>query len=94
LGVEKYFQFVILAQEVGIEKPDPGIFHLAVERAGCLPSEFLYVGDSQADDIVGARKAGVKIAWFNRINAQLQPDIPRPDYEIDRLSKLLEILEI
>lgn len=94
LGVERYFQFVILAQEVGIEKPDPGIFHLAIERAGCLPGEFLYVGDSQTDDIVGARKAGVKIAWFNRINAKLQPDIPRPDYEIDRLSKLLEILEI
>lgn len=94
LGVERYFQFVILAQEVGIEKPDPEIFHLAVEKAGCLPGEFLYVGDSQADDIVGARKAGVKIAWFNRINAQLRPEIPRPDYEIDRLSKLLEILEI
>ena len=92
LGVEKYFQFVILAQNVGVEKPDPGIFHLAVERAGCLPDEFLYVGDSQEEDVLGARRAGIRVAWYNRMNAQLQPDIPQPDYEISRLSVLLEIL--
>ena len=92
LGLEDYFQFIILAQDVGIEKPDPGIFHLAVERAGCLPDEFLYVGDSQESDIVGARRAGIKIAWFNRLNEKLLPNIPRPDYEISKLSMLLEIL--
>ncbi len=94
LGLEDYFQFIILAQDVGIEKPDPGIFHLAVEKAGCLLDEFLYVGDSQGDDIVGSRKAGVKIAWFNRANAQLRSNIPRPDYEIDKLSMLLKILDV
>ena len=94
LGVDKYFQFVILAQEVGVEKPDPEIFHLAVEKAGCLPDEFLYVGDSQESDIVGAKKAGIKIAWFNRTNVQLRPGIPRPDYEIDRLDALPGILDV
>ena len=92
LGVEEYFQFVILAQDVGIEKPDPEIFRLAIEKAGCLPDEFLYVGDSQEDDILGAKKAGVKIAWYNRTRAQLHPNIPRPDYEISKLNTLLEIL--
>ena len=91
LGLEEHFQFIILAQEVGMEKPDPGIFHLAVEKAGCLLDEFLYVGDSQSDDILGAKRAGVKIAWFNRMNAQLRPDIPRPDYEISELGMLMEI---
>ena len=93
LGLEQYFKFIILAQEVGIEKPDPGIFHLAIERAGCLPDEFLYVGDSQEDDILGAKKAGVKVAWFNRAKSQLKPDIPCPDYEIERLSELLKVLQ-
>ena len=93
LGVEAYFQFVILAQDVGIEKPDPEIFRLAIEKAGCLPDEFLYVGDSQEDDILGAKRAGVKIAWYNRTKAQLHSNIPRPDYEISELNTLLEILE-
>jgi 2-haloalkanoic acid dehalogenase type II len=92
LGLEHFFQFIILAQDVGIEKPDPGIFHLAVQKSGCLPGELLYVGDSQEDDILGAKRAGVRVAWFNRTNDQLQPHIPRPDYEINRLDMLLEIL--
>jgi len=92
LGLEEHFQFIILAQEVGMEKPDPGIFHLAVEKAGCLSDEFLYVGDSQGDDVLGAKRAGVKIAWFNRTNAQRRPNIPRPDYEISALSTMLKIL--
>ena len=94
LGVEKYFQFVILAQEMGMEKPDPGLFHLAIGKAGCQPGEFLYVGDSQEDDIAGAKRAGVKVVWFNRTDALLQPGIPRPDYEISKLATLLEILDI
>lgn len=93
LGVEKYFQFVILAQEVEIEKPDPKIFHLAVEKSGCQLDELLYVGDSQTDDIIGAKRAGVRIAWFNRSKAQLQPNIPKPDHEISRLKTLLKILD-
>jgi 2-haloalkanoic acid dehalogenase type II len=92
LGLEDYFQFIILAQEVGVEKPDPGIFHLAIEKAGCLPDEFLYVGDSQEDDILGAIRAGVRIAWFNWTKAKLQPGIPQPDYEISELGMLLNIL--
>jgi len=93
LGLESYFQFIILAQEVGMGKPDPGIFHLAVEKAGCLPNELLYVGDSQEEDILGAKRAGIRVAWFNRTNAQLQTNIPHPDYEISKLSMLLQILD-
>lgn len=92
LGLEEHFQFIILAQEVEMEKPDPGIFYLAVEKAGCLPEQFLYVGNSQEDDILGARKAGVKIAWLNRMGAKLRPEIPRPDYEVKKLNMLLELL--
>jgi 2-haloalkanoic acid dehalogenase type II len=92
LGLEHFFQFIILAQDVGMEKPDPGIFRLAVQKAGCLPDELLYVGDSQEEDILGAKRAGVRVAWFNRTNDQLQPHIPQPDYEINRLDMLLKIL--
>ena len=92
LGLESHFQFIILAQDIGIEKPDPRIFQLAVEKAGCIPDEFLYVGDSQEDDIIGAKKAGVRVAWFNRSNEQLKPGIPQPDYEIGKLRALMSIL--
>lgn len=92
LGLEKYFRFIILSQEVGVEKPDPGIFILAIQEAKCTPDEFLYVGDSQEDDIVGAKRAGVNVAWVNRRNDVRGPNIPIPDYEITTLSDLLKIL--
>lgn len=92
LGLEKYFRFIILSQNVGVEKPDPRIFTLAIHEVKCIPNEFLYVGDSQGDDIVGAKRAGVHVAWVNRLNEVRRSDIPRPDYEITTLSELLKIL--
>jgi len=92
LGLEKYFEFIILSQDVGIQKPDPRIFALAIHKAGCMPNEFLYVGDSQEDDIVGAGKAGVHVVWLNRKNEVRRLNIPRPDYEITTLSGLFTIL--
>lgn len=92
LGLEKYFEFIILSQDVGIQKPDSGIFALAIHKAGCMPNEFLYVGDSQEEDIVGARKADAHVVWLNRKNEVRRKNIPRPDYEITTLSGLLTIL--
>jgi len=92
LGLEKYFEFIILSQDVGIQKPDPRIFALAIHKAGCTSNEFLYVGDSQEEDIVGARKADAHVVWLNRKNEVRRLNIPRPDYEITTLSGLLAIL--
>jgi len=49
---------------VGVRKPDPAIFALAVRRLGCEPAEVLYVGDSFEKDIVGAHAAGLRTGWL------------------------------
>jgi FMN phosphatase YigB (HAD superfamily) len=43
-----------------VEKPDPRIFRLALERAGVGPDEAVYVGDLYSVDIRGARAAGIE----------------------------------
>src|SRR5438876_561774 len=48
------------SQVVGIEKPDPRIFHLALDRLGVRPEEALFAGDIYAIDMVGARAAGIE----------------------------------
>jgi putative hydrolase of the HAD superfamily len=50
---------VLDSHVVGIEKPDPRIFHLALERLGVPPEDALHVGDTVSADIDGARAAGV-----------------------------------
>jgi HAD superfamily hydrolase (TIGR01509 family) len=59
-GVGEYFDVVIDSGTVGVEKPDPAIFHLALDALGVHPSAAAHVGDLYAVDIVGARAAGIR----------------------------------
>ena len=58
-GLTAYFDFFIDSFNVGVEKPDPGIFLLATERASVAPEQAAYVGDLYWVDVVGARSAGL-----------------------------------
>jgi len=58
-GLDAYFRFVLDSHVVGVEKPDPRIFQMALERAGVGPAEAVYVGDLYSIDVVGSRAAGL-----------------------------------
>jgi putative hydrolase of the HAD superfamily len=57
---------VIVSAIVGAVKPDPRIFHIAIEEAGVPPSKILYVGDNVVDDIEGANNVGIDAVLINR----------------------------
>ena len=48
-GLEKLFESIIISGEVGVKKPDPSIFKLALSVTGLAPSEVVYVGDTEED---------------------------------------------
>jgi HAD superfamily hydrolase (TIGR01509 family) len=52
--------FVVDSGEVGVEKPDPRIFELALARSGVAAAEAAYVGDFYSIDVRGARAAGIR----------------------------------
>jgi putative hydrolase of the HAD superfamily len=54
-----YFDVIVDSALVGVEKPDPRIFHAALDALGVAPEEALYVGDMYEIDVVGARAAGL-----------------------------------
>ncbi len=58
-GLGDALDFVIDSAVVGIEKPDPRIFHLGLERAGVAAHEAVYVGDLYSVDVLGSRAAGL-----------------------------------
>lgn len=68
LGLEEFFTAVIVSGEVGIKKPDPGIFHLALQRTGLQPEEVIYVGDAE-EDIKGSLAAGIAPILIQREQA-------------------------
>ncbi len=63
-GIAPLLATIIDSNRVGVSKPDPAIFQLAVDALGCLAGNVLYVGDSFEKDIVGARRAGMQSAWL------------------------------
>src|SRR5207248_1885827 len=63
LGIEPYFDTILISQEVGITKPDPRIFRMAIERVPCEAREAVMIGDSPDRDIAGARAAGLIAVW-------------------------------
>jgi putative hydrolase of the HAD superfamily len=58
-GLSADLDFVIDSALVGVEKPDPRIFELAVRQAGVAAREAAYVGDLYSVDVVGSRAAGL-----------------------------------
>lgn len=73
IGIRRHCACVVLSEELGIRKPDPGIFLHAASLLGAEPAECLYVGNSYRDDVAGARSAGMTACWFNR-RAAAYPD--------------------
>lgn len=66
MGLDRYFAEVIESAEVGIRKPDPRIWQLAIEALGrhsptpLLPQDITVVGDSLEKDIIPAQALGCK----------------------------------
>lgn len=66
LGVLDRVDVAIISGEVGIEKPDPRIFHAACGALSVAPAQALHLGDSLRADVEGARGAGLSAWHFGR----------------------------
>jgi len=63
-GLAKYLTHTLISEEVGINKPQPEIFRIALERNGITADEALMIGDSYSSDIAGAKAAGIDQMWI------------------------------
>ncbi len=61
-GLLGFFDCVVCSALVGMAKPDPRIFHYAMEQLSAAPARSLHIGDSE-DDRAGATSAGMSFAW-------------------------------
>lgn len=59
-GLRGHFELVVDSGLVGIDKPDPRIFQLALDQMGVHPHDAVYVGDIYEIDVQGARAAGMR----------------------------------
>ncbi len=66
LGVDRYFERVFYSWQIGIAKPDAGIFRHALESVGVSPSQAVHIGDSLEEDAAGAQAAGLHAILLDR----------------------------
>ena len=66
LDMERYFDFVVISEEVGVRKPNPEIFRIALEQAGTTAGRSLFLGDKLNTDIIGAARAGLRAILIDR----------------------------
>jgi len=76
-GIHGYFGFFVVSSLVGLEKPDPAIFELAIERAGVPRESILLVGDDPHDDVYGAQAVGLAAVLVDRQDRYPQGDTAR-----------------
>ena len=66
LDMRHLFDDLVISEAAGVSKPHPAIFDLALERAGVQPDEAIMLGDSWANDVMGAIGSGIAAAWLDR----------------------------
>ena len=75
-GLAPWLAAIVDSQVVGVRKPDPAIFMLALAALDCAPEAAAYVGDSYNQDIRAARQLGLTAIWLRNdaMSAPLPPD--------------------
>lgn len=85
------FDFEVYSERSGCAKPDPAIFRLACEAAGCRARELVHVGDSLRQDVLAAREAGCPAVWLRRGPGVIDAPAGVPVIgSLDELPRLLE----
>lgn len=87
LGAGAFFHHIFVSSRVGYAKPDPKIFHIALEHHRLRPEDGLHVGDSEINDRRGARDAGMRAVLVDR-------RAPADANDRDRVASLQTLLDL
>ena len=92
-GLETLLDLILSIEEVGLYKPHPLVYRLAVDRLGVKPERICFIS-SNGWDIAGASAFGLKAVWVNRIDAKQERLPAQPAAQIKRLDELPTLLGI
>ena len=91
LGISKLLDTVIDSERVGVRKPDPSIFKIAIDELKVSPSSTVFVGDSYERDMIPCKDLGMKVIWMKGPNPRIPEDPPVVDAIITNLMQLKDL---
>ena len=86
-GLAECFAHTIISEEVGINKPQPGIFNIALRMNGVTADEAIMIGDSYSSDITGAKNASIDQIWLHEGKTD-----ETATYIVPKLKEVLKII--
>jgi len=92
-GLLPYLRALAFSDEVGFPKPDPRIFHAAIDPLGVVPTEVVHVGDLRRTDVAGARALGM-VSVRIRAHHDDQDDRTDADHVVDSHAELGRLLGV
>lgn len=84
LGLNQFFDHIVLSTQYGFRKPDPRLFTIACNLLDVAPEQTVYVGDDPRKDVKGAQKAGMMAVLVNRNQMNLETET-KPDFSANNL---------
>jgi len=88
LGIEHYFNPIIVSGDYGFRKPDPRIFRAALNGLGLEPRDALFVGNDMFRDVYGAKQLDLRTIYFSSNQGRNRSERAEPDYIIHQFSDL------
>jgi putative hydrolase of the HAD superfamily len=74
LGLNQFFDHIVLSTQYGFRKPDPRLFSIACSLLGVEPAQAVYIGDDLRKDVRGAQKASMMAVLVNRNQMNLETE--------------------
>jgi putative hydrolase of the HAD superfamily len=89
LGIQDYFDVILISEREGVKKPDIHIFNTALNQLKFASNECFFVGDHPINDIKGAKNAGMITVW----KQDDQWDHVECDFRIAQLEELIDLVK-
>jgi len=93
VGLDGYFNPVIVSGDFGYRKPDRRLFQAALTGMGLTPEEVIFVGNDMYRDVFGAGRLGMKTVFFSSNQGGKEMAGENPDYIIYRFAELRQAVD-
>jgi putative hydrolase of the HAD superfamily len=93
VGIDGYFDPIIVSGDLGYRKPDPRLFAAALTALRVAAENVLFVGNDMFRDVYAAKQHGIKTVFFSSNQGTKQAEGVKPDYIIYQFSEMMQAVE-
>ena len=90
VGLEGYFDPVVISSHYGFRKPDPRLFQRSLDKLKLKPAEVIWVGNDMFRDIHGAKQVGIKSIFIDSDQGAKSFENVMPDYRVQQFEDVLK----